>query len=284
MDPAFPENDVVLAPAPSISIVTPSFNQAQYLEATMSSVLSQHHPGLEYVVVDGASTDGSVEIVRRHQDELAWWVSEPDSGHADAIDKGFAHTSGEIMGWINSSDLHLPWTLAVVTEIFASRPEVDWITGTPCVAGSDGVVRRTGWWATVNRYDFLSGRNAHIQQESTYWRRRLWDAVGGLDPTLRYAADFDLWTRFFGQAELYSVSCALGTFRVHGERLGSSEQDGYHDEAAESLRRMRERARPVELRRARLVRTVQGGGRSSRSPTAGDVSGFSVVPASADLV
>ena len=110
----------------------------------MSSVLDRRHPGLEYVIVDGGSTDGSAEMIRARESELAWWVSEPDGGHADAINKGFRKTSGEIMGWINSSDLYLPWTLTVVREIFASRPEVDWITGVPCVAGADGVIRRLG--------------------------------------------------------------------------------------------------------------------------------------------
>jgi glycosyltransferase involved in cell wall biosynthesis len=237
---------------PTISIVTPSLNQAQYLEATMSSVLDQRHPGLEYVVVDGGSTDGSVEVIRSRQNELTWWVSERDGGHADAINKGFRGTSGEIMGWINSSDLYLPWTLTVVQEVFASRPEVDWITGVPCVAGIDGVVRRTGG-SNVNRFDFLSDSGVRIQQESTFWRRRLWDAAGGLDISLRYAADYDLWARFFAHADLCFVSCALAAFRVHEDRLGEAGGDKYQVEAADALRRMTGRTDARDLRRARAV-------------------------------
>ena len=237
---------------PTLSIVTPSFNQASYLEATMSSVIGQHYPGLEYVVVDGGSSDGSIDIIRGHENDLAWWVSEQDGGHADAVNKGFRRTSGEVMGWINSSDLYLPWTLAVVAEIFASRPEVDWITGVPCVAGSDGVVRRTSV-TSVNRYDYLSTDSIRIQQESTFWRRGLWEAVGGLDASLRYAADFDLWSRFFAHAERYFVTCALAVFRVHGERLGAPGGDAYKREAADSLRRMAGNAGTSDLRRARAV-------------------------------
>lgn len=239
-------------PSPTISIVTPSFNQAKYLEATIASVVAQDCDQLEYVVVDGGSTDGSVEIVRGWESRVAWWVSEPDAGHADAVNKGFAHTSGEIMGWINSSDLYLPWTLRVVGEVFAGHPEVDWITGVPCIAGSDGVLRSTGP-SNVNRYDFLSRDRVRIQQESTFWRRRLWNAVGGLDSSLRYAADIDLWSRFFLRAELYSVSCALAAFRVHDLRLGGSRNDGYRIEGADSLKRMIANTSARDLRRARFV-------------------------------
>lgn len=231
--------------------MTPSFNQAEYLEETISSVLTQEYDGLEYVIVDGGSTDGSVEAIRHHAARLAWYVSEDDRGYADAVNKGFAHTSGEIMGWIGSSDLYLPWTFRVVAEVFSAHPGVDWITGAPCVAGSDGLIRATGA-SRVNRYDFLSG-GASIQQESTFWRRRLWDAAGGLDSTLRYAADFDLWTRFFANAELYSVSCPLAAFRVHGQRLGRSDPEAYPIESRRSLAKMRDSASPRDMRRARSV-------------------------------
>jgi glycosyltransferase involved in cell wall biosynthesis len=237
---------------PTISIVTPSFNQAEFLETTMSSVLGHGYGGVEYVVVDGGSTDGSEEIIRRHEPGLAWWVSEPDGGHADAISKGFAHTRGEIMGWINSSDFYLPWTLQIVGEVFASHPEVDWVTGWPCMAGDDGVLRSTGL-ASVNRYDFLASKSVRIQQESTFWRRRLWDAAGGLNLSLRFAADLDLWSRFFGHAELYSVSCVLAAFRVHGQRLGTAVPDGYRSEAARSIQEMIDITTARDLRRAKIV-------------------------------
>src|SRR3954471_21047527 len=116
------------AELPVISIVTATWNRAGFLEEAMRSVLDQAYPKLEYVVVDGGSTDGSVEIIRKHADRLAWWCSEKDSGHCEALNKGFAHTTGEVMGWLNSDDKYTPWALAVVGEIFATFPDVQWIT------------------------------------------------------------------------------------------------------------------------------------------------------------
>src|SRR5215212_7784658 len=113
---------------PRISIVTPSFNQGRFLRETMQSVLGQGYPNLEYVVIDGGSTDESVDIIRGHEQQLAAWVSEKDAGQYDAINKGFARTSGEVMAWLNSDDKYTPWALPVVGEIFAQLPEVKWLT------------------------------------------------------------------------------------------------------------------------------------------------------------
>ncbi len=114
--------------SPRISIVTTSFNRRTFLQAALDSVLTQGYENLEYVVVDGGSTDGSAEIVRQYADRLAWWVSEADGGQYEGINKGFRHTSGEVMGWLNSDDLHLPWTLSVVGELFATFPQIEWLT------------------------------------------------------------------------------------------------------------------------------------------------------------
>ena len=114
---------------PRISVVTPSFNQGEFIEDTLRSVTTQGYPALEYIVIDGGSADESASIIERHEAELAYWVSEPDEGHAHALNKGFAKTTGEIMCWLNSSDMHYPWTLETVAQIFTDLPEVEWIQG-----------------------------------------------------------------------------------------------------------------------------------------------------------
>lgn len=253
-----------------ISLITPSYNQGRFLEATIRSVVTQDYEGLEYVVVDGGSTDDSLDIITQNADHLASWVSEPDEGHADALNKGFARTSGSIMGWLNSSDLHLPWTLRTVAEVFRDVPEAQWIMGVPAQWSESGIGPRAvapSWW---NLYDLLAGNYRSIQQESVFWRRSLWDSAGGsLSRTLKYAADFDLWLRFMRLAPLYHLGTVLGGFRVHDERMGGQENPGYAEETDRTWRvfaagfgpRTRMRAKFVDvltLRGAQPLRQVLG--------------------------
>jgi glycosyltransferase involved in cell wall biosynthesis len=226
----------------TISIVTPSYNQGKFIDATISSILGQNCEHLEYVVIDGGSTDNSVEIIRKHESKLHYWVSEPDTGQYAAVNKGFARTTGEIMAWLNSDDLYLPWALETVSAIFEKYPEIEWLTtSTPASVDARGnLIKMTpvygfttkGFW----RGDNLPVRGTYgtcfIQQESTFWRRSLWERAGGhLEEGLKYAADFELWARFFKKTNLYAVDIPLGGFRCHGDQKTALAFNEYLDEA-----------------------------------------------------
>jgi glycosyltransferase involved in cell wall biosynthesis len=206
---------------PKISLVTPVFNSARYLEATLRSVLSQGYPNLEYIVVDGGSTDGSVEIIRKYESQLHSRISEPDRGMYDAINKGFARSSGELMGWISATDMLHAGSLFVVGSIFRTFPQAEWITGRPTGFSDDGMGAEILELRRWSRWAFLAGANRYIQQESTFWRRSLWERAGSrVDDSRRNASDFELWVRFFRFAKLYSVDALIGGFRSHPDSLG----------------------------------------------------------------
>lgn len=226
-----------LAP-PKISIVTPNFNGADYLGAAIDSVLRQDYPNLEYVVADGASTDGSQIIIESYRNALSTIISEPDTGHANALNKGFAATSGEIMGWINSDDLLHPGCLDRVASIFQNYPEVEWITGRASAMGVSGEIEHLDTVRPWSRLRFLAGDHRWIQQESTFWRRSLWERSGGeLDESLSLANDFELWTRFFRHAPLYSVDQMLGCFRVRPGQRSVDQRADYEREVVQVLSR-----------------------------------------------
>jgi hypothetical protein len=229
-----------------LSIVTASFNRVGYLADAMESVLSQGYPNLEYVVVDGGSTDGGAEVVRRYAPRLSWWVSESDEGQYHAINKGFAHTTGDLMAWLNSDDKYLPWTFSIVSEIFAALPEVEWLTTCfPLTWDRAGRAVSCGFRPGVSRGSFLRGEQlpggawyapGFVQQESTFWRRSLWERCGArLDTHYRLAADFDLWMRFSLHAELHSVATPLGGYRSHGDQITGKHFAAYLEEARRSL-------------------------------------------------
>lgn len=231
-----------------ISIVTPSFNQAAFLEETIRSVIDQGYPNLEYIIIDGGSTDGSADIIRKYADRLTYWVSEKDNGMYDAINKGFAMTTGEVMGWINSDDKHMPWTLHTVGELFRSFRQSEWITTLfPTCISSDGFpVSSRPVSPGYTRRAFMRGANLpggdwhsedYIQQEGTFWRRSLWDRCGGtLDVSLKHAGDFELWARYFAHdAALDGVPIPLGAFRFSENQKTNLFLDEYRAEAKLAL-------------------------------------------------
>jgi hypothetical protein len=222
-----------------ISVVTASFNAAAYIGDALASVLSQNYPGLEYLVLDGASKDNTFDIVERHADKLAYHASEPDNGQYHAIQAGMEKSTGDIMAWLNADDVYMPWTLSVVSEIFDLYPEVEWLTGLPSFLNGKGQLSsmhasaaaypqhyiRNGWYR-----GHLAG---YLQQESMFWRRSLWEKAGGLDLDLSLAADFKLWTGFARHARLWQVVTPLAAFRkLPGEQRSSTQAGRYEAEVS----------------------------------------------------
>lgn len=220
---------------PVISIVTPSYNQEEYLEECIDSILSQNYPNLEYVIMDGGSTDSSVEIIKRHEKYLKYWQSCPDGGQYRAIDEGFKKTSGEIMAWLNSDDKYHRDAFYKVAAVFAQVIGAEWISGYPTFWGKHGEFTHIeSLLPTYCRKDFLDGRynQPFIQQESTFWKRSLWNRAGGYVRTdLNYAGDLELWIRFFRHSVLYSANTFLGGYRSHGNQKASLYMDRYVAEA-----------------------------------------------------
>lgn len=222
---------------PKITIVTPNLNMEKYLEQTITSVLEQGYPNLEYLIIDGGSKDESIAIINKYKDLLSYWVSEPDGGLYQAIQKGFDRSTGEIMMWLNSDDMLHPNALFTVAEIFTSITQVEWLTGTPTNFDEAGrtveVIAPRQW----SKYHFYSRDFKWIQQESTAWRRSLWQRAGSnLSTKFQYAADFELWIRFFRSSKLYSTTALIGGFRKRRSgQISSSHLIAYLNECEDVL-------------------------------------------------
>lgn len=239
---------------PKISIVTPSFNQGEFLEATIKSVLNQEYPNLEYIIIDGGSTDGSVEIIKKYEESLHFWCSEPDGGHYDAVNKGFSHSTGDIMAWLNSDDMYYPWAFCTVASIMSQFPDVRWLTTLYHGTWDSNGFCRINPVAGYSRKSFLRGLHIPgegriwglraIQQESTLWRRELWEEAGGQIRTcFDLAGDFDLWSRFYACDSLFGVSSPLGGIRSLPNQRSRKYFQRYLAQAHQSLSEMRNNLR-----------------------------------------
>jgi glycosyltransferase involved in cell wall biosynthesis len=202
---------------PSISIVTCSYQQGRYLDATMRSVLEQQPAGVQYLVIDGGSTDGSIDIIRKHASALHYWVSEPDNGQTEALIKGFHHATGDIQGWLCSDDLLLPGALETVTRFFDAHPDIDAAYGDSLWIDGEGSYLRPKKEMGFSRFALLFDHN-YISQPSMFWRRDLYEKVGGLDPRFNLAMDADLWERFSRHTHIAHIPAYLSCMRWYPEQ------------------------------------------------------------------
>lgn len=222
---------------PKISIITPNYNGGKFLEETIKSVLGQNYPNLEYIIIDGGSTDNSIEIIKKYEDQLSYWVSELDNGLYHAVQKGFDKSSGEIMAWLNSDDLYHKKSLFIVSELFNEFSEINWLQGIPTIFDEKGRTVSVSSQNNWSRLDFLVGNYKWIQQESVFWRRSLWELSGSkIDASLKYAGDFELWLRFFRSEKLFVTSSLLGGFRVRSQnQLSLDHLNDYEKEVSKLI-------------------------------------------------
>jgi FkbM family methyltransferase len=221
---------------PKISIITPNYNGGEFLEQTILSVLNQRYPNIEYIIIDGNSSDNSLEIIKKYESYLAYWISEKDNNMYEAIQKGFEQSTGEIMAWINSDDMYHSNAFFKVAEIFSSYPEVKWLTGANTNFDEKNRTVNTRHSYNHNKYSQFLNPEKHIQQESTFWRRNLWMEAGSkVDASLKYAGDFELWLRFNKYAQLYTVDTLIGGFRFRNNQITKLFMDKYTQECMSCL-------------------------------------------------
>ena len=220
-----------MADLPKITIVTPSYNQGEFIEATIRSILDQNYPNLEYIIMDGGSTDESVEIIKKYETSLSYWESHPDKGQADAIYRGFERATGEILGWVNSDDLLLPGALVKVGNWFAMHPHEEWVVGGSTTIDQGGEILR-------DRFGFPQCRfGAHVTfhkllfygcpfvQPASFWRRSAFFEVGGFEKSFHFCFDYDLFFRLSRRHPSGCIKKMLAAFRVHKASKGGTLRD-----------------------------------------------------------
>ena len=202
---------------PKVTVVTPSYQQAAYLERTIRSVLDQDYPNLEYIVIDGGSTDGSREVIERYADRLAYWVSVPDAGQTHAINKGFNRGTGEVFAWLNSDDTYEPGAIRRAVEALRAAPDCSFVYG-DCsfIDADDRVIGRFN--AKQTDLNALRRGSVHIPQQAFFFRAELWERVGPLDQDIWFAMDYDLWLRLAAIAPYrYFPGAVWANFRLHAD-------------------------------------------------------------------
>ena len=219
---------------PKISIVTPSFNQGKYIEQTIQSVLNQNYPNLEYIIIDGGSSDNTVEIIKKYEQQLSYWISEPDTGQTNAINKGFAKSTGDIFNWINSDDYYEPGTFEKLAKLFTENPQVNIVCGWEWSFNDERPEEKTlntGSIIKQNVYETI--RLGIIDQPCTFFRKNKIDAFFPLDESLLYMMDRQLWWSYlltYGQGHLLQTDEIFTWFRLHPQSKSVEQQKDFEAE------------------------------------------------------
>ena len=212
-----------------VSIITPSYNQAKYLEQTIQSVLSQNYSHIEYIVMDGGSNDESVEIIKKYQDKLSYWISEKDSGQADAINKGFAKANGDIIAWLNSDDYYLPNTLNQVVKTFEENPEVVLIYGNMLAVDENGKTFNALNYKQLTLEDLLCFQI--IGQPAVFFRRSALQKINGLNLTFHFLLDHLFWIQIAQYGKILHVNQTWSAARYHAEAKNRAKASEFGQEA-----------------------------------------------------
>jgi len=200
---------------PLVTIITPSYNQAEFLRYTIESVLNQDYPSIEYIIIDGGSTDGSQEIIKSYSDRLTWWISEPDQGQADAINKGFKRAKGEIVAWLNSDDMYLPGTVSQVVKVFQNNPDVGMIYGDAVSSDKDGRLLNELRFDSWHLEEFLEFNI--ICQPAVFMKRSILEKSGLLDLSYHFFLDHQLWIRIARETNLLHHPHVWAVSRYHDQ-------------------------------------------------------------------
>ena len=239
---------------PLITIVTPCYNSERYLEDCILSVKNQTYKNIEHIIVDGGSSDNTIQILKKYQNTYNMkWFSEKDNGMYDAISKGFTIGKGDILAWINSDDKYMPWACEIVSHVF-SQSTIQWCTGIPCLYTESGVAHCLPRVIPVYprrmiEKGYCDGRiTGFIQQESTFWSRALWEKNKNVIQKYQYGGDFHLWTEFAKTDNLYTLDSVLSGFRVHSGQK-SENLEAYYDEVGQltSIEMLLKKTRVIDV-------------------------------------
>lgn len=220
---------------PLVSIVTPTYNSSTFIESNIESIISQDYDNIEHIIVDGNSTDETIAILNKFEESYNLkWISEPDTGMYDAIEKGFNMASGEIYAWLNSDDMYLPWAVDIAVD-HLTQEGIDWIIGHPAHWDEDGVLYYVNPLQPHYRRKWIKNGWYHgralgwMQQESMFWTAALWDEKGGFPEDAGLAGDYYLWRQFAEESGIKQVGTVISGFRTHDEQITDDIERYYSD-------------------------------------------------------